>query len=70
MPLVKKQSGWYWGSQGPFDTKDKALQVARAAHASGYKQQKSDVISYRVDEDSWLPPSFLIKKYESNEKNI
>lgn len=62
MPLVKKQSGWYWGSQGPFDTKAKALQVARAAYASGYKEQKADVISYRVDENYWLPPSFLVKK--------
>ena len=37
MPLVKKQSGWFWGSKGPFDSKAKALAVARAAHASGFK---------------------------------
>lgn len=37
MPLVKKQSGWFWGSKGPFSTKAKALSVARAAYASGYK---------------------------------
>jgi len=37
MPLVKKQSGWFWGSKGPFNTKAKALSVARAAYASGYK---------------------------------
>jgi hypothetical protein len=37
MPLVKKQSGWFWGSKGPFDSKAKALSVARAAYASGYK---------------------------------
>jgi hypothetical protein len=64
MPLVKKQSGWYWGSQGPFDTKDKALQVARAAHASGYKSQKNDVISYRIDESSWKPSANLVRKFE------
>ena len=39
MPLVKKQSGWFWGSKGPFDSKAKALAVARAADASGYKEQ-------------------------------
>jgi hypothetical protein len=39
MPLVKKQSGWFWGSKGPFDSKAKALSVARAAYASGYKEQ-------------------------------
>jgi len=37
MPVVKKANGWYWGSRGPFKTKAKALQIQRAAHASGYK---------------------------------
>lgn len=62
MPLVKKQSGWFWGSQGPFDTKAKALSVARAAYASGYKKQNSDSITYRVDESQWKPPSKLVEK--------
>jgi hypothetical protein len=38
MPIVRKQDGWYWGSKGPFSTKSKALQVAQAAHASGFKE--------------------------------
>lgn len=38
MPLVKRQSGWFWGSKGPFDSKSKALAVARAAYARGYKE--------------------------------
>ena len=37
MPLVKKSTGWFWGSKGPFDSKAKALAVARAAYAHGYK---------------------------------
>lgn len=28
-----------WGSHGPFDTKAKALSVARAAYAHGYKEE-------------------------------
>jgi hypothetical protein len=64
MPLIKKQSGWYWGSQGPFDTKAKALAVSRAAYAAGYKAQSKDVLSYRVDESSWKPPSDLVRKFE------
>jgi hypothetical protein len=64
MPIVKKQSGWYWGSQGPFDTKAKALAVSRAAYASGYKAQSKDVLSYRVNEGSWKPPSDLVRKFE------
>jgi hypothetical protein len=42
MPLVKKQSGWFWGSKGPFDSKAKALSVARAAYASGYKGESNN----------------------------
>lgn len=46
MPLVKKQSGWYWGSKGPFDTKAKALSVARAAYANGYKGESNLLITF------------------------
>jgi hypothetical protein len=39
MPLVHRKSGWFWGSKGPFPSKAKALQVARAAYASGYREK-------------------------------
>lgn len=39
MPLRKTDKGWFWGSQGPFDSKAKALSVARAAYASGYREE-------------------------------
>ena len=49
MPLVKKPTGWFWGSKGPFDSKAKALTVARAAYAHGYKGESvTSVVS--VDE--------------------
>lgn len=38
MPLRHTDKGWFWGSKGPFSTKNKALTVARAAYASGYKE--------------------------------
>jgi hypothetical protein len=38
MPISKKSDGWYWGAKGPFDTKQKAIQVGQAAHASGFKE--------------------------------
>jgi hypothetical protein len=50
MPLVKKQSGWFWGSKGPFDSKAKALSVARAAYASGYKGESNEVIAFDLSE--------------------
>lgn len=39
MPINKKSDGWYWGSKGPFATKQKAIQVGQAAHASGFKEE-------------------------------
>jgi hypothetical protein len=39
MPFRKTDKGWFWGSSGPYSTKTKAIQVARAAHASGYKEE-------------------------------
>ena len=42
MPLVKRSNGWFWGSKGPFDSKAKALAVARAAYASGYKGEAEE----------------------------
>lgn len=40
MPVNKKSDGWYWGSKGPFPTKQKAMQVGQAAYASGYKENE------------------------------
>lgn len=40
MPLRKTDKGWFWGSKGPFPSKDKALAVARAAYASGYNEEQ------------------------------
>jgi hypothetical protein len=39
MPISKKSDGWYWGGKGPFASKQKAIQVGQAAHASGYKEE-------------------------------
>lgn len=39
MPIRKTDKGWFWGSKGPFASKAQALSVARAAYASGYKEQ-------------------------------
>tara|TARA_Y100001951_G_scaffold38814_1_gene30551 strand:- start:3697 stop:4392 length:696 start_codon:yes stop_codon:yes gene_type:complete len=37
MPVKRIANKWYWGNQGPFDTRKKAEEVQRAAHASGYQ---------------------------------
>lgn len=65
MPLVKKPSGWFWGSKGPFDTKSKALAVARAAYAHGYKGENNLEIGLDLSESSdksvVIPKEFFIK---------
>jgi len=44
MPIMKKPDGWYWGSKGPFDTKQKAVQVGQAAHAAGAEEDGESAI--------------------------
>ena len=44
MPIMKKSDGWYWGSKGPFDTKQKAVQVGQAAHAAGAEDGESAIV--------------------------
>lgn len=36
MPISQRNGKWYWGSKGPFDSRQKAEEVAQAAHASGF----------------------------------
>lgn len=38
MPITRRGGKYYWGSKGPFDSREKAEEVARAAHASGYQE--------------------------------
>lgn len=42
MPIHKKRGKWFWGSQGPFDSREKALEVQGAAYAHGWREHKSD----------------------------
>jgi len=39
MPIRYTDKGWFWGSKGPFISKAKAIQVSRAAHANGFKEE-------------------------------
>jgi hypothetical protein len=39
MPIkYVKGKGWFWGSKGPFKSRAKAAEVAKAAYAHGYKK--------------------------------
>lgn len=61
MPLTHRKDGWYWGSKGPFDSKAKALSVARAAFASGYKGESNEKL-VKVLEQRQIPA--LFKKFD------
>lgn len=65
MPLVKKPSGWFWGGRGPFDSKAKALAVARAAYAHGYKGESNELLTFDLAKDTdksvTIPEKFFIK---------
>ena len=50
MPLMHRKDGWYWGSKGPFANKAKALSVARAAYAHGYKGESNENLLKIVEE--------------------
>lgn len=36
-PIRHTREGWFWGGRGPFRSREKAGQVARAAYAGGYR---------------------------------
>ena len=69
MPINKKNGKWYWGNQGPFDTKQTAINVQRGAYASGYKSAVQKLVDFQkeynipspdgkeitIDEDLRLP---------------
>jgi len=54
MPIQKKGDKWYWGSQGPFSSREKAEDVAQAAYASGYKKS-IDVFTEILQKKVTLP---------------
>ena len=39
MPISQRDGKWYWGKQGPFDSRKKAEKVAQAAYSSGYTKK-------------------------------
>ncbi|ENT4449060.1 DUF2213 domain-containing protein [Salmonella enterica] len=43
MPVHQKDGKWYWGSKGPFASKEKAEEVERAAYANGYRGDSYDM---------------------------
>jgi len=49
MPLRNVNGKWFWGSKGPFTSKAKALSVARAAYAHGFKEDGEKNNNFSTD---------------------
>lgn len=45
MPVYQRDGKWYFGSKGPYTTKEKAEEVERAAYANGYRGDSYDMSS-------------------------
>ena len=61
MPITQKDNKWYWGNQGPFNTKSKAQEVAQAAHASGYAGSLEKFLDYQFQKADDKPDLILPK---------
>ncbi len=64
MPIRQEGQGkWYWGKQGPFKTREQAVDVAQAAYASGYSKSMTQLKQWLTKEDDdyqlELPPANL-----------
>jgi hypothetical protein len=53
-PIKHKSNGWFWGSKGPYETREKAVKVAQAVYASGW------------EESNPIPESSLYKSFHGN----
>ena len=64
MPIRQKGQGeWYWGKQGPFKTREQAVEVAQAAYSSGYSKSMTQLKQWLTKQDDDyqldLPPANL-----------
>jgi len=53
-PIRHTTQGWYWGGRGPFPTREKAVEVQRAAYAAGYKGRNPKISRPRGIEDGLI----------------
>lgn len=44
MPVHKKDGKWFWGTRGPYDHKEEAEGVGRAAYANGYTEDSARTV--------------------------
>lgn len=64
MPITEKNGKWYWGEQGPYDTKEAAQRVATAAYLSGYKKKTGVMPKKKPYRGKFIRDGKIIRKEE------
>ena len=64
MPITEKNGKWYWGEQGPYDTKEAAQRVATAAYLSGYKKKTGVMPKKKPYRGKFIRDGKIIRKVE------
>jgi hypothetical protein len=64
MPITEKNGKWYWGEQGPYDTKEAAQRVATAAYLSGYKKKTGVMPKKKPYRGKFIRDGKIVRKNE------
>lgn len=64
MPITERNGKWYWGEQGPYDTKEAAQRVATAAYLSGYKKKTGVMPKKKPYRGKFIRDGKIIRKNE------
>ena len=65
MPITEKNGKWYWGEQGPYDTKEAAQRVATAAYLSGYKKKTGVMPKKKPYRGKYIQDGKIFRKNEN-----
>ena len=68
MPITEKNGKWYWGEQGPYDTKEAAQRVATAAYLSGYKKKTGVMPKKKPYRGKFIRDGKIIRRSEDKFK--
>ena len=68
MPITEKNGKWYWGEQGPYDTKEAAQRVATAAYMSGYKKKTGVMPKKKPYRGKYIKDGKIIRRSEDKFK--
>jgi len=70
MPITERKGKWFWGDKGPYNSRNKAEEVQRAAYAAGYGvQQKIEKIETGAPMDG-TKRQLTVTELQAQEKRL